>query len=46
MGGVDWSGWGMGGVNWSTVRGIKKLPSTGVRTPVGQTVRTRTYAHA
>ena len=29
-----------------TVRGIIKLPSTGVRTPIRQTVRTRTYAHA
>ena len=29
-----------------TVRGIIKLPSTGVRTAIRQTVRTRTYARA
>ena len=34
------------GILGATVRGIKKLPSTGVRTPVGQTARTRTYARA
>ena len=28
-----------------TVRGIIKLPSTCVRTPIRQTVRTRTYTH-
>ena len=28
----------------TTVRGIIKLPSTGVRTPIGQTVCTHTYA--
>ena len=31
-------------VHRGTVRGIKKLPSTGVRMPVDQPVRTRTYA--
>ena len=33
-------------VNRVTVRGIIKLPSTGVRTPIRQTVHTRTYARA
>ena len=30
----------------TTVRGMIKLPSTGVRTPIRQTIRTRTYARA